>query len=98
MEAELKQSQKDRSSIKTAMSEATASREKQAAAFAAENADSNANIAVINAAVAALEKGMAGGFLQTNAAQSLKKLVLSKESMYENGREKELALCCHFND
>ena len=72
------------------MSEATASREKQAAAFAAENADSNANIAE---AVAALEKGMAGGFLQTNAAQPLKKRVLSKESMYENGREEVLAFC-----
>ena len=48
---------------------------------------------MINAAVAALEKGMAGGFLQTNAAQPLKKLVLLKESMYKNGREEELALC-----
>ena len=42
------------------MSEATALREKQAGAFASKNAVSNANIAVINAAVTAMEKGMAG--------------------------------------
>ena len=41
--------------------------------------------------MAALEKGMAGGFLQTNAAQLLKKLVLSKEIRYENHQEEVLA-------
>ena len=66
LEGKLKQTQEDHSNAKTAMSEATALWERWAAAFAAENADSNANLAVINAAVAALEKGMAGGFLQTS--------------------------------
>ena len=53
----------------TAMSDATALREKEAGAFAAQKADYDANIIAINAAVAALEKGMARGFLQTSAAQ-----------------------------
>ena len=59
LEAELKQSQKDCSSIKTAMSEATALREKQAGAFASQNAHSDANISMINAAVTAMQKGTA---------------------------------------
>ena len=55
LEGELKQAQEDCSSEKTAMSDATALREKQVAAYAAEKADSNANIATIKAAEPAMK-------------------------------------------
>merc|ERR1719439_269317 len=47
----------DRAAAKAAMAEATSIREKEAATFAAYKADKNANMAAIEAAVAALEKG-----------------------------------------
>ena len=45
------------------MSHATVLREKEAAAFAALKADLDANVVAIIAAIAALERGMAGGFI-----------------------------------
>merc|ERR1719171_3198062 len=58
LEADVVQHKKDREAAKAAMAEATAIREKEAAAFAKETAESKAYIAAIEKAVAALEKGM----------------------------------------
>merc|ERR1719330_518693 len=77
---DLKQAQEDRDAAKAAVAEATAIREKEAAAFAAFKAEKGPNIAAINKAVTALEKGMAGAFLQTSAAQALQKVVSSQHS------------------
>jgi len=87
LKEDLKKAQSDRVAAKTAMAEATAIREKEAGAFAKESNELNTNIAAIAKAVAALEKGMEGAFLQTSAAQVLKKLVLSSESMLDVDRE-----------
>ena len=73
------------------MVDATALREKQAAAYAAEKADSIGNIASMKSAVAALEKGMAGDFLQTDAAQLLKKLAFLNQSRHEGDLKELLA-------
>merc|ERR1719316_414712 len=56
------------------MGEATALREKEAAAFAAESADQKANIDALSRAIPAIEKGMAGSFLQTDGGRALRKL------------------------
>merc|ERR1719401_1447836 len=56
------------------MTDASAIREKEATAFAAQKADYDANIAALSKAAAALDKGMAGAFLQTNAANILRNL------------------------
>merc|ERR1719262_1307738 len=77
LEAEGKQHQQDRADAKAAMAEAQAQREKEAAAFAKEKSEFDANVAAMLKAIAALEKGMAGAFLQTGAASVLRKLVLS---------------------
>eukprot|EP00444_Apocalathium_aciculiferum_P033393 CAMPEP_0183493264 /NCGR_PEP_ID=MMETSP0370-20130417/183357_1 /TAXON_ID=268820 /ORGANISM="Peridinium aciculiferum, Strain PAER-2" /LENGTH=1097 /DNA_ID=CAMNT_0025686605 /DNA_START=63 /DNA_END=3353 /DNA_ORIENTATION=- len=69
--ANLKDAQTDRSSAKAAMAEASALREKEASAFASSKADADTNIAAITKAVAALEKGASGSFLQTQNAQIL---------------------------
>merc|ERR1712079_283902 len=92
LEEELKTAQTDRTAAKAAMAEATALREKEAAAFAAEKAAADKDIAAIVKAIAALEKGMAGAFLQTDAAQVLKDIISSKrESLMDDDRQDLLA-------
>merc|ERR1719305_2244650 len=49
-------------------------------------AEAEANLSALNKAVEALEKGMGGAFLQTEAAQSLKRIVLNKENMNDGDR------------
>merc|ERR550532_2414852 len=75
----LSEAQTSRDAAKAAMAEATSIREKEAAAFAAEKSDYDANIAAIHKAVVALEKGMGSSFLQTTNAATLRKLVLGME-------------------
>ena len=53
------------------MAQATALREKEAAAYASFKAEYDTNIAAIAKATDALSKGVAGSFLQSPAAQIL---------------------------
>merc|ERR1719498_1768387 len=79
--------QTDRAAAKSAMAEATNIREKEAADFAALKAEADANIPAVNKATAAIEKGMAGSFLQSSAAQVLQKLVVNDKNMEDYDRE-----------
>jgi chromosome segregation ATPase len=94
---DLKQHQADRADAKKAMATATKLREKEAAAFAAEKAELDSDIAAINKAVSALEKGMAGGFLQTDGAQVLRRLAGSRD-MPDGDRQELLAFLSGGND
>merc|ERR1719223_2699110 len=87
LKSDLKSHQTDRAAAKAAMAEATNVRAKQAEEFAALKAEADANIAATNKAIAAVEKGMAGSFLQTTEAQLLKKMVLAQNSMLDSDRE-----------
>jgi len=86
LKEDLKQHQVDRSAAKQAVADATALRGKEAAAYASEAAEAKANIAAINGAVKALEKGMAGGFLQTHSASVLRQLA-QKQDLDEEDRQ-----------
>merc|ERR1719183_3200269 len=66
------------------MAEATGIREKEAATYAALSAEYDANIN-------AIEKAVAGAFLQTNAAQALKKIVTNSQNMFEQDRDEVLS-------
>jgi len=90
LEEELKAAQADRVAAKAATAEATAIREKEAAAYAAEKAAADKDISAIVKAVAALEKGMAGAFLQTDAAQVLKDIVSSKKDLLMDDDRQDL--------
>jgi chromosome segregation ATPase len=79
LKADVKQHKADREAAKTAMKEATALREKEAAAFADYSAEANANIKAMTGAIAALEKGMGGAFLQTPAAALLQRVTASAD-------------------
>merc|ERR1719327_2261143 len=87
LKADLKSHQTDRAAAKSAMAEATTIREKEAAEFASLKAELDANLASLAKATAAIEKGMAGSFLQTEDAKLLKKLILAQDSMAEYDRE-----------
>merc|ERR1719454_634262 len=58
LEEELVQHRKDRADAKEAIEQATAIREKEAAEFAKEMAESNANIDALDRAIPAIENGM----------------------------------------
>jgi len=69
----------DRDAANEAVSKATAIREKEAGEFAKESSEDKSNLAAMEKALAAIEKGMAGSFLQTNAAAVLRRLTMSQE-------------------
>eukprot|EP00746_Dinoflagellata_sp_MGD_P140490 gnl/MRDRNA2_/MRDRNA2_73729_c0_seq1.p1 gnl/MRDRNA2_/MRDRNA2_73729_c0~~gnl/MRDRNA2_/MRDRNA2_73729_c0_seq1.p1 ORF type:complete len:716 (-),score=266.05 gnl/MRDRNA2_/MRDRNA2_73729_c0_seq1:276-2423(-) len=79
LQEDLNSHKADREDAKAAMAKATEMREKEAAAFAKEKANDDSNLAALKKALAAIEKGMAGGVLQTGAAAVLRRLVLSQD-------------------
>jgi len=76
---DLKQAQTDRTAAKDAIAQATAMREKEAAVFAKYKSEHDTNIAAILKAVDALEKGVAGSFLQSPAASILRSVVMKSD-------------------
>jgi len=79
LESDLVKHKKDREDAKAAIADATAQREKDKAAFDSEDAEDKANIAACGKAIKAIEKGMAGMFLQSGAATTLKNIVINRD-------------------
>ena len=86
LKEDLKKAQVDRAAAKAAMAEATAIREKDAAAYAKESGDLKTNLAAMGKAIAAINKGAGGAFLQTSAASLLKNLVEESDSLSDLDR------------
>merc|ERR1719443_2761020 len=91
LEEDVKQHQADRDAAKASIKEATAIREKEAAAYEKEAGEAKANIDAIERAVAAISAGMTGGFLQTGTAQTIRKLTLAHEESLQDGDREALA-------
>jgi len=91
LEADIKQHRADRDAAKATMAEATAIREKEAAAYEKESAEASADIGAVDKAIAAISRGMAGGFLQTGSAQVLRRLLLAKSDMLDADRQDVLS-------
>merc|ERR1739838_221775 len=87
LEADLKEHEASRTEAKAAMAEATALREKEAAAFAKFSEDSKTNLAALAKAIPAIETGMAGAFLQTTEATSLKQFAMEKADISDETRQ-----------
>jgi len=79
LETDVKNHKADREAAKGAIAEATALREKEAAAFAKASGDLKANLAALAKAIPAIEKGMGAGFLQTNSAQVVQQLSINMD-------------------
>jgi len=80
LETDIENAKASREEANTAMEKATAIRDKENKEFAAENAEDNSNIAALGKAIAAIEKGMSGGFLQTSAAATIRNLMQTSEN------------------
>jgi hypothetical protein len=78
LEADTKEAQVTRRECKKAIAEATALREKEAAAFAKLSGEMTTNTEAMKKAIAAIEKG-SGGFLQTSGAQVVKRLTIDMD-------------------
>merc|ERR1740127_213960 len=79
LKADIEQAKTDRAEAKEAIAKATALREKEAGEFASETASLKSNIDALSKAIPAIEKGMAGAFLQTTAATVLRRLSMSMD-------------------
>jgi chromosome segregation ATPase len=79
LKEDLQLAQTDRAAAKTAMAEATALREKEAEAYAKVSSEDSANIAACKEAYTAIEKGMAGAFLQSTAASRVLRLAQKRQ-------------------
>jgi len=86
LETELEAHQSDRDAAKTALAKAAAIREKENVAFVKESTTDKSNIDALTKAIKAISDGMAGGFLQTNAASVLRQLSVSKIDMLDVDR------------
>merc|ERR1719359_1793627 len=69
------------------MDKAAAMREKDAAAYLKESTTDRSNLDALKKALAAITKGMAGGFLQTHEAAILRKLSVSKADILDVDRQ-----------
>jgi len=90
-ESSLKNNQGSREAAKEDVTKATVLREKEAAEYAKIKADLEANIAAIKKAIAALETGLAGGFLQTPEAGRVRSYALEKADIPDSSRQELLA-------
>merc|ERR1719156_522993 len=91
LEGDIKSHQTDRAAAKEAMAQATAMREKENGAFVKESTTDQSNLDALIKALAAIEKGMAGEFLQTNAAQILRKLSVARTDLVDMDRQTLIA-------
>merc|ERR1719510_858987 len=90
-EADLKEHQTSRAEAKAAMEEATGIRDKEAAAFAKFQEDSETNLGALGKAIPAVERGMKGSFLQTSAASLLRRYTMEKAVLPDETRQELLA-------
>ena len=79
LEAEVAEAKTNRADAKEDIAQATSLREKEAKAYAKFKADSESNIGALSKAIPAIEKGMSGAFLQTQAASVLRQLSVSAD-------------------
>merc|ERR1719265_754997 len=87
LEGEITKAQTDRASAKEAMATAMAMRTKEAAAFTKESTTDKSNLDALKKALAAIEKGLAGAFLQTNDAQVLRRLSINNAALADMDRQ-----------
>jgi len=84
LKADLTSHKTEREEAKQAIADATAMREKEAAEYAKTKGDGDQNYEAMKKAIAALEAGVGAGFLQTNSAAMVRKLVQASSDLTED--------------
>merc|ERR1719388_549235 len=87
LKAEIARAKGDREAALKAVASLKIERAKGAAAFKKSQEDLLTNIAALQKAIAALEKGMAGAFLQTSTASLLRRLTVSINNIRDSDRD-----------
>merc|ERR1719324_730269 len=87
LKAEIARAKGDREAALKAVASLKIERAKGAAAFKKSQEDLLTNIAALKKAIAALEKGMAGAFLQTSTASLLRRLTVSINNIRDSDRD-----------
>merc|ERR1719388_319232 len=87
LKAEIAKAKADRDAALKAVASLKIERTKGVAAFKKTQEDLLTNIAALKKAIAALEKGMAGSFLQTSTAAVLRRLVVSLNNIKDADRD-----------
>jgi predicted nucleic acid-binding Zn-ribbon protein len=88
----------DRAAAKKAMAEATALRHKEKEAFDKESSELTADITAAKGATVAIEKGLSTGFLQTRAAENLRRLVREKSDLLQDADRDTLSAFLSMKD
>jgi len=86
-EADLQEHTESRAEAKDQMAKATALRDSEHKAFLKFKSDSETNVSAIAAAVAAIEKGMLGSFLQSASANLIRTFAMEKATMEDAARQ-----------
>jgi len=89
LKEDLASHQADRAAAEKAMAEGTAVRNKDKAAYDKEKSEDTADLTSLKQALAALEGGLGAGFLQTEGAQRLQRLV--KKDLFDDSERDALA-------
>merc|ERR1719461_1531735 len=79
LESEIAEHTADRAEAKETVAKSTALRQKESAAFAKFSSEHQTNILALRAAIAAIEKGASGSFLQTSGAARLRRLTIDMD-------------------
>jgi len=87
LKIDLKDHQTSRDDAKASMSKATTIREKEAKEFASADSEYSTNIEALTGAVGAVEKGMAGAFLQTPSAKKVANLAINAKDLTDFDRQ-----------
>jgi len=87
LKAEIAKAKGDRDAALSAIASLKVERKKGHAAFMKGQEDLKTNIAALKKAIAALEKGMTGAFLQTGTAALLRSLVVNSNSLTDSSRD-----------
>lgn len=90
-EQDLKHHQVSKHEAEDAMAQAKGIREKEAAAFAEEQENYRTNLAALGKAISAVKRGMAGAFLQTGTATTLRTFVMEQAELPDETRDELLA-------
>ncbi|CAK0885357.1 unnamed protein product [Prorocentrum cordatum] len=79
LDSDIKKAKADRAEGKTALATATALRAKEATTYAKESSDFQTDLSALAAAIKAIESGMSGSFLQTQAGTVLRRLAVDAD-------------------
>merc|ERR1719463_304530 len=87
LKADIAKAKGDRAAAMKAIASLKIERKKGAAAFKKSQEDLLTNIAAMKKAIAAIEKGMSGAFLQTSTASLLRQLTVSLNNIRDSDRD-----------